>query len=320
MLGPVTEPMWLSPVAPPPEHAAAPLPPPAATPLPPPPRPTGNRRPTRLIAGLGILALVVAVVAITLAVVQRGSDDDRVSTAPATPVSTTTATTTRATSVPATSARPRTSTTAATVARPPAATVVPPSTAARAPASTVTAPTTLPSTAPAPQPDPAATPSVPAVTPLSGPGSPQLLSNPLPSGLTWEKVAPSLAVAQQLADALANDDWDTARRIDTDKANSSDSQYATGYSALDRASLMLLDARPEGRGQRLLVVSVANERAGAQTSLYCLEWSVDAAAGTVHQHGGVVGQVARVASAISPEGVRNDASLDAAARTQCHWS
>jgi hypothetical protein len=129
-----------------------------------------------------------------------------------------------------------------------------------------------------------------------------------------------LALAQQLADALANDDWTTARRIDADKANSSDSQYAAGYGALDRASLMLLDARPEGGGQRLLVVSVANEQGGIQTSLYCLEWSVDAAAGTVRQHGGVVGQIARVASALSPEGVRHDASLDTTARTKCHWS
>jgi hypothetical protein len=185
----------------------------------------------------------------------------------------------------------------------------------------VAAPTTVPPTTVAPPPaDPAATPVVPAVTPLSGPGSPQLLSNPLPSGQTWNDVAPSLAVAQRLADALANDDWNTARRIDADKANSSDSQYVAGYSALDRASLMLLDARREGGAQRLLVVSVANERSGAQTSLYCLEWSVDVAAGTVHQHGGVVGQVARVATAVSPEGVRNDPSLDAAARTQCHWS
>jgi hypothetical protein len=302
---------------------------PAASPPPPPidrpPPPGDGPRPARLAAGLGILAVVVAVVAVTLAVVQRGSGDDQVSTAPATVVRTTTATTTRTTlttaartSAPVTAAPPRTTPTS--VARPPATTLVPPATAARAPTSAVAA-TTLPATTVAPPPaDPAATPPVPAVTPLSGPGSPQLLNNPLPAGLKWDDVAPSLAVAQQLADALANDDWATARRIDTDKADSSDSQYAAGYGALDRASLMLLDARTEGRGQRLLLVSVANEQSGAQTSLYCLEWSVDPAAGTVRQHGGVVGQVARVAAAISPEGVRNDASLDAAVRTQCHWS
>jgi hypothetical protein len=146
------------------------------------------------------------------------------------------------------------------------------------------------------------------------------MSNPLPSGPSWAQVAPSLAVAQQLADALANDDWPTARRIDTDKAGSSDDTFVAGYGSLDRASLLLLDARPEGQGQRLLVVSVANERHGAQTTLYCLEWLVDPAAGTVRQHAGTVGQLTRLPSLVSPEAVRNDPSLDHLVRTQCHWT
>ena len=65
---------------------------------------------------------------------------------------------------------------------------------------------------------------------------------------------------------------------------------------------------------------MANERGGAQTTLYCLEWSVDPAAGTVHQHAGVVGPLARLPSLVSPEAVRNDPSLDHLVRTQCHWS
>ena len=186
---------------------------------------------------------------------------------------------------------------------------------------TTLAPVTIPPTAPPTTVfDPAATPPVPAVTPLGGPGSPQVLSNPLPSGLTYDQVASSLGIAQQLGDALANDDWDTARRLEPAKSGNSNQKYLAGYDGLDRVSLLLVDARPEGAGYRLLVVSVANEKAGARTSLYCLEWTVDPGAVTVAQHSGVVGQIARVPYAISPEGVRNDPSLDATVRTQCHWN
>ena len=91
-------------------------------------------------------------------------------------------------------------------------------------------------------------------------------------------------MAQRLADALAGEQWDTARAIDVDARQSSDEVLDAGYRGLDRASLMLLDAVPEGDGFRLLVVSVANELDGAQTSMYCLEWSSDPAAGTIDQH------------------------------------
>ena len=168
--------------------------------------------------------------------------------------------------------------------------------------------------------DPAATPPVPAVTPIAGPGSPQVLSNPLPSGVSYDQVASSLWIAQQLGDALANDDWNTARRLEPAKSGNSNQKYLDGYDGLDRVSLLLVDARPDGAGYRLLVVSVANEKSGARTSLYCLEWTVDPGAVVVTQHGGVVGQIGRVPYAISPEGVRNDPSLDATVRTQCHWN
>ncbi|MDO8364701.1 MAG: hypothetical protein Q7V88_17555 [Actinomycetota bacterium] len=182
-------------------------------------------------------------------------------------------------------------------------------------------PTTFPATAPPTTAfDPAATPTVPAVTRTSGPGSPQLLSNPLPSGVVYTDVAPSFSIAQQLADALANDDWATVRRLEAAKAGLSDAQLLQGYDGLDRASLLLVDARSEGAGYRLLVVSVANERNGARTSLFCLEWSVNPVAGSVVEHSSVVGRVAQVEFAISPEGVRNDAALDATVRSQCVWS
>ncbi|MEQ1702325.1 MAG: hypothetical protein ABMA25_19620, partial [Ilumatobacteraceae bacterium] len=160
----------------------------------------------------------------------------------------------------------------------------------------------------------------PPVPPLGGAGSTQVLSEPTPSGIPYSTYASSLAIAQQLGDALANDDWATARRLEPDKAGVSDAQYRTGYDGLDRVSLVLVDVRPEGPGYRLLVVSVANERAGARTSLYCLEWTVDPVAGTVVQHNGVVGRIARVDRAISPEEARLDGVLDSAMRTQCVWS
>lgn len=169
-------------------------------------------------------------------------------------------------------------------------------------------------------PSAAAVPTVPAVVPLRGPGSPQVLSDPLPSGASYAQVASSFAVAQQLADALALDDWNSARRLEPRRSALSDQQFVDGYTGLDRASLMLVDARAEGAGYRLLVVSVANEKDGSRTSLYCLEWSVDPLAGTVQQQAGAVGLVQRVDVAVSPEGVRNDPGLDGAVRSTCVWS
>ena len=63
-------------------------------------------------------------------------------------------------------------------------------------------------------------------------------------------MAPSLTIAQRLADALANGDWNAARQLDADKASSPDASFDAGYGQLDRASLMLLDAKPEGAGHR----------------------------------------------------------------------
>lgn len=183
-------------------------------------------------------------------------------------------------------------------------------------AATTVAPTAPPTTVF----DPTAIGPVPPSPPLGGPGSPQVLSEPTPSGVPYATYAPSLAIAQQLGNALANDDWATARRLEPSKAGVSDADYRTGYDGLDRVSLVLVDVRPEGAGYRLLVVSVANERAGARTSLYCLEWSVDPVAGTVDQHSGVVGRIARVDRAISPEEARLDPVLDATMRNECVWS
>ena len=86
--------------------------------------------------------------------------------------------------------------------------------------------------------------------------------------------APSLSAAQRLADALASGDWNTARSLDPGLGTVSDEELEDGYGSLDRATLLLVDARRQGDNDELLFVLVANERAGAQTTLYCAQSTV----------------------------------------------
>lgn len=151
-------------------------------------------------------------------------------------------------------------------------------------------------------------------------GSAGILNDPLPSGLSGPDAAPSLAVAQRLVDALSTEDWGTVRRLDRATSGYSDQNFIDGYRDLDRASLLLVDARQVPDGLRLLFVSVANEFGGAQTSLYCLEWTAKPDADTIQQHGGTVGLIARVSSTISPDDVRNDQELMEVIATRCRWS
>jgi hypothetical protein len=141
----------------------------------------------------------------------------------------------------------------------------------------------------------------------------------LPSGVAPAEVEESFALTQQLADALAADDWDLVRRLEPAKAGLPDSAFG-GYRGLDRASLILLDARPQGNGYRHLVVSVANEGNGAQTSLYCLEWSASPETGSVVEHGGVIGKLATLDGTVSPETVVGDRSLVDLMTRRCVWS
>ena len=185
-----------------------------------------------------------------------------------------------------------------------------------------TAPSTVETTAPF-TPGATTTTSLSTSPPLAAPiasGSPFILSDPLPSGLSARDAAPSLAVAQRLADALSAEDWATVRRIDQATAGYSDQSFIVGYRGLDRASLLLVDAHEASAGYRLLFVSVANELGGAQSSLYCLEWTANPDDGTIEQHGGNVGLIARVSSVISPDDVRNDQGLMDAIGTRCRWT
>jgi hypothetical protein len=114
------------------------------------------------------------------------------------------------------------------------------------------------------------------------------------------------------------EDWNTARALSPALSSSSDESLRNGYGGLDRASLILVDARPEGDSTRLLIVSVANEL-GSRTSLYCFEWTAQPGAGTVRQGGGV-GRIARADGTLSPDDVRADEDLAAAIRDDCVWS
>ena len=209
------------------------------------------------------------------------------------------------------------------------ATVAPTTATPTTAAPTTAAPSTaVPSTVPAPT-TPTVTPS-PTVTtvvaseppteagPAAGPGTPQVLSDPLPSGVPFVDAAPSFALEQQVADGLAQDDWDVVRSLEPAKSKFSDNAFAAGYTGLDRASLILVDARPFRDGYRHLVVSVANERNGAQTSLYCLQWSASTVSNSVVEHGGI-GRLATVRGNVSSETVVNDPTLVDLITRRCVW-
>src|SRR3954447_13385849 len=163
-----------------------------------------------------------------------------------------------------------------------------------------------------------AAPPATAAGPVAGPGTPQVLSDPLPSGITFADAGPSFALEQQVADGLAQDQWDVVRRLEPAKARFPDSAFAAGYTGLDRASLILVDARPQGDGYRHLIVSVANEGNGAQTSLYCLQWSANAVTGSVVENGGI-GRVASLRGNVSSETVVNDPTLVDLITRRCVW-
>jgi hypothetical protein len=174
------------------------------------------------------------------------------------------------------------------------------------------APTTVP-------PNPAAIPPVPPEPgPIDAPGSPQVLANKQPSGLWFFEVQESFEIAQSFGDALALERWIDARLLDPDLANTSDADFIAGYGNTNRVSLILLDARQDGPSvQELLVVSVAVEFGGAQTSLYCLNWAANPEANTIDQRGG--GRITTWDGVnAQPEAIRNDPAA-LAALTMCTW-
>lgn len=117
-------------------------------------------------------------------------------------------------------------------------------------------------------------PTVPAALVLAGAGVAYSVADPLPSGLSLAEVQPALLVAQNVADLLASDQWDTARQflfyLDGDTKSPTVEALVGQWGASDRLSLVLLDARKDvaGAGYNLLVGTIANLNDGS-TSVLC---------------------------------------------------
>jgi hypothetical protein len=197
------------------------------------------------------------------------------------------------------------------------AVVAPPS----APPSTgsVAAPTSATSTLPSPTtaaPPPASPPRSTAVTTPRTDVRVNVVDDPLPSGMRSTEFAPSFSAAQRHADALASGDWNTARNLDPSLGTVSDEELEDGYGSLDHATLLLVDARHEGDSDELLFVLVANERTGAQTTLYCAQSTVRST-GLVQPRSASVLQRSSGASGLA-DVLANPAVVDLI-RDQCHW-
>ena len=143
-----------------------------------------------------------------------------------------------------------------------------------------------------------------------------VLEDPLPSGMRSAEFAPSLSAAQRLADALASGDWNTARSLDPGLGTVSDGELEDGYGSLDRATLLLVDARRQGDSDELLFVLVANERAGAQTTLYCAQSTVSST-GLVQPRSATVLQ--RSSGTNGPADVQANPAVVDLIRDQCDW-
>jgi hypothetical protein len=274
--------------------------PPVVISVPPTVPPSGGRRGSGVVIGLLLGFLVIgAIVVVGVKLLDKKSGNN--------------ASTAVGTVAPAPSATAVVATTLPTPTPTPLAT-----TPAIAVAPTVVVETTVPVVVAATTAATAATP-VPTTPPVAGPGVSQVLRDPMSDGVPFADVSSSFQLAQQLADALAADDWDRARQLEPAKRGFTDAQYA-GYKGLDRASLILVDARPEGDGYRNLVVSVANENNGTRTTLFCLEWSASAATGAVVQHSGVVGKLTTLDGLVSSATVVSDPDLLNLVMSKCVWS
>jgi len=285
----------------------------------------------QLVGLLAAVALVVAVLGLVLAARRSGDDESAaVTTVPASSAPAPTSEVMQPAPVSTVAPAP-TATLASTtvVAAPIPATTIPateppPTPTTRAPEPPTTQPATTEPTATQPvTTEPATTqpaPTQPATTvPTSAPvaAGANVLDDPLPSGVRSAEVQPSLVMVQRLADALATGDWDTARSLSRSLRNLSDAQLEDGYGGLDRSTVLLVDARRRQGGDDLVVALIANERAGAQTTIYCIQSTVNAA-GDVSQNAASV--LDRYSGTLGLEDVREDVATTDLIRRQCALS
>jgi hypothetical protein len=95
----------------------------------------------------------------------------------------------------------------------------------------------------------------------------------------------ALAIAQDMADALADGDWRAVRRLSpTDRRT--DAQLATDYAGLDSSTVVPASEAQLSSGLvdlRVGLVAHETRPAGPQTSLFCAHWIVDPANSTVQR-------------------------------------
>lgn len=293
---------------------------------------------------LGLLAGVALVIAVLALVLVARSDDgssgivsDLPESSAPTTVPTTSTTTgpmgTVAADDPPDSIAPTLPTTTSATTLPPepaltsAMTLPPPESGATpAPAAPITVADTVPASPPPPPPAPVtaiattspatdAPPPIPApAPPVTSPADANVLAEPFPSGVSSADVGRSLTLTQQFSDALAAGDWESARRLNPSLRALSDAEFEDGYGGLDRATQLLVDAQQTSSGDRLLLVTIANERAGAQTTLYCVESTVSVD-GAVRQTAASV--LERYPGTIGVAEVTSDPAITDLIRRQC---
>lgn len=116
-----------------------------------------------------------------------------------------------------------------------------------------------------------------------------------------------------MADLLAIGDWASARlMLPADALD--DVAFDLRYGPIDRLSLLLLDARPDGDGFSLVLGAVGNDTVQNRTTVSCLRWYADSNAVDIfdeivlNTYEGVL---------FSPEALRNDSEEDTKHRAGC---
>jgi hypothetical protein len=95
----------------------------------------------------------------------------------------------------------------------------------------------------------------------------------------------ALRLAQELATALADDEWDRARALEPAKRTQSDEGYRTAYGDLESSTAVLVSSTGDDVVQLRLGL-VAHQNAGpsgSQTTLFCVTWVVDRKAAAISQ-------------------------------------
>ena len=126
--------------------------------------------------------------------------------------------------------------------------------------------------------------TLPSATSVA-PGGSAPLPPPPTAPATTTVADHAVRVAQDVASALANGDWNAVRRMSpTDQRTNS--QFERDYAGLDSSTVVLARSTPLSSGLvdlRLGLVAHESRSSGPQTSLYCTHWIVDPVGSTVQR-------------------------------------